>query len=217
MKLKSIFDSARLFSLFGALALTGCGGGGGGISGTGATEGTVIFLITDAPACGYDAVNVTIDKLRVHASSDAADSDAGWYEVPVVPKRLDLLTLSNGVVQALGQVSLPAGRYTQLRLVLAQNGRDAPWANSVVPTGGRETALTTPSAQQSGLKLNVGLDVPAGQALDVVIDFDACQSVVKRGNSGQYNLKPKLTVTPLLSQAGYRVVGYVTPAMAAAG
>jgi hypothetical protein len=203
--------------LAAALALAGCGGGGGGISGSGAADGTVNFMLTDAPACGFDAVNITIEKLRVHASSTAADGDTGWYEVPVVPTRLDLLTLTNGVVESLGQLALPAGRYTQLRLVLAENGRNAPWANSVVPTGGRETALTTPSAQQSGLKMNVGIDVPAGQALDVVIDFDACQSVVKRGNSGQYNLKPKLTVTPVLSEAGYRVVGYVTPAMAAAG
>jgi hypothetical protein len=208
---------ARAAALVAALALAGCGGGGGGISGTGAAEGTVNFMLTDAPACGFEAVNITVQSLRVHASGDAADGDAGWYEVPVVPTRLDLLTLNNGVVAALGQVALPAGRYTQLRLVLAENGRQAPWANSVVPTGGRETALTTPSAQQSGLKLNVGIDVPAGQALDVVIDFDACQSVVKRGNSGQYNLKPKVTVIPVLSEAGYRVVGYVTPAMAAAG
>jgi hypothetical protein len=214
MNLKRLW---RLAGLAGALALAGCGGGGGGISGTGAAEGTVNFMLTDAPSCGYDAVNITIEKLRVHTSSTAADGDAGCVDVPVVPTRIDLLTLSNGVIETLGQASLPAGRYTQLRLVLAANGRDAPWANSVVPTGGRETALTTPSAQQSGLKLNVGIDVPAGQALDVVIDFDACQSVVRRGNSGQYNLKPKVTVTPLLTQAGYRVVGYVTPAMAAAG
>ena len=208
---------AQVAALAAALGLAGCGGGGGGISGTGAADGTVNFMLTDAPACGFDAVNITIEKLRVHASSTAADGDAGWYEVPVVPTRLDLLTLTNGVVQSLGQLALPAGRYTQLRLVLAENGRDAPWAHSVVPTGDRETALTTPSARQSGIKLNVGIDVPAGRALDVVIDFDACQSVVKRGNSGQYNLKPKLTVTPVLSEAGYRVVGYVTPAMSAAG
>jgi hypothetical protein len=217
MNLKQLWRLAGLAGAAGALALAGCGGGGGGISGTGAAEGTVTFAITDAPACGFDAVNITIEKLRVHTSSTAADGDAGWIDVPVVPTRLDLLTLSNGVVETLGQAALPAGRYNQLRLVLAENGRQAPWANSVVPSGGRETALTTPSAQQSGLKLNVGIDVPAGEVLDVVIDFDACQSVVRRGNSGQYNLKPKVTVTPLLSPAGYRVVGYVTPAMAAVG
>ena len=69
------------------------------------TEGVVSFKITDDPACGYDAVNITIEKLRVHASSTAADGDAGWYEVPVVPTRFDLLKLSNGAVETLGQSS----------------------------------------------------------------------------------------------------------------
>ncbi len=194
------------------IGLSACGGGGdGGISGTGVMR----LSLTDAPACGYDEVNVTIEKVRVHRSADAPDSAAGWSEVVLNPAlRVDLLTLSNGVLAELGQTSLPAGRYTQLRLVLADNSASAPLANSVVPTGGTETALTTPSAQQSGLKLNVQMDVVANQVADFVIDFDACKSVVKRGNSGQYNLKPVISVTPLLSDAGLRVVGYVGTALA---
>jgi hypothetical protein len=98
--------------------------------------------------------------------------------------------------------------------VLARNGGVTPPANSVIPTGGIETALTTPSAQQSGLKLKVNMDVAAGQLADFAIDFDACKSVVKRGNSGAYNLKPVISVIPLLSDAGLRVVGYVDTAIA---
>ena len=47
-----------------------------------------------------------------------------------------------------GQTQLPAGKYTQLRLVLAANDATHPFANSVVPSGGSEVALTTPSGQQ---------------------------------------------------------------------
>jgi hypothetical protein len=83
-----------------------------------------------------------------------------------------------------------------------------------VPTGGVETALTTPSAQQSGLKLKVNMDIAAGQLADFAIDFDACKSIVKRGGSGEYNLKPVISVIPMLSDAGQRVVGYVDPAIA---
>ena len=79
------------------------------------------LAITDAPSCGYDAVNVTIEKVRVHQSARRGDSDAGWSEVVLSPaKRIDLLTLTNGVLEELGQTPLPAGTYTQLRLVLAQ-------------------------------------------------------------------------------------------------
>lgn len=190
-------------------------GGGGGIGGTGAPIGSLRFAVTDAPACGYDQVNVTLQKVRVHQSATAADTDSGWSEVVLTPeKRVDLLTLTNGVLEELGQTSLPAGKYTQLRLVLAANTPAAPLANSVVPTGGAETALDTPSAAQSGLKLNVDIDVPAGQLADFVIDFDACKSVVRRGNSGRFNLKPVIRVIPRLADAGLRVVGYVAPAIA---
>ena len=129
-------------------------------------------------------------------------------------RRIDLLTLSNGVLQDLGQTSLPAGKYTQLRLVLAANGTATPPPNSVIPTGEAETALTTPSAQQSGIKLKTNIDVASDQLADFVLDFDACKSVVKRGNSGQYNLKPVISVIPRLSDAGMRVVGYVDASIA---
>jgi hypothetical protein len=204
----------------GALAaiIAACGGGGG-IGGTGGSaQGTLRVHVTDAPSCGYDEVNVTIEKVRVHQSSTAGDGDGGWSEIVLAPaRRVDLLSLSNGVLEELGETPLPSGKYTQLRLVLADNSAGAPFANSVVLSDtGAEVALDTPSAQQSGLKMNVDIDVPADQVVDVVLDFDACKSVVKRGNSGRYNLKPVVSVIPLLSDAGLRVVGWVTPAVAAA-
>jgi hypothetical protein len=207
----------RWISLGAFAAIVAACGGGGGIGGTGGTaQGTMRVHVTDAPACGYDEVNVTIEKVRVHQDSTAGDGDGGWSEVVLDPaRRVDLLSLTNGVLEELGETPLPAGRYTQLRLVLADNTAAAPFANSVVPTGGSEVALDTPSAQQSGLKMNVNIDVPADKVVDVVLDFDACKSVVKRGNSGRYNLKPVVSVIPLLSDAGLRVVGWVTPAVAA--
>ena len=207
-----------VFAIVTALALAACGGGGGGggIGGTGSSDmGTLHVVMTDAPACGYDAVNITVDRVRVHLSSSAVDADTGWSEIVLSPaKRINLLSLANGVLEDLGRTALPAGTYTQMRLVLAPNDTAHPLANSVVPSGGSETALTTPSAQQSGIKLNMNVEVAADKVADVALDFDACKSVVKRGASGQYNLKPVIAVTPLLSDAGLRVVGYVDPLIA---
>ena len=170
-------------------------GGGGGIEGTGAPAAIMQLSTTATPACGYDAVHITIDRVRVNQSATAQDGDAGWSEVIMTPpKRVDLATLNNGVLAPLGETSLAAGRYTQMRLVLAPNTPADPLANSVTPTGGTETALTTPGAQQSGLKLNVDLTLPAGSTSGFAVDFDTCQSVVKRGGSGQYNLKPVIAV-----------------------
>jgi hypothetical protein len=215
MKIKLKF---ALLATSTMLALAGCGGGDGGISGSGATATGIMQLsITDAPSCGYDHVYLTVDRVRVHKSTSAVDGDTGWSEVVLSPaRRIDLLTLTNGVLNDLGQTALPAGKYTQMRLVLAPNAGSSPFANAVTPTGGAEVALTTPSAQQSGIKLNVDMDVAADKVADFVIDFDACKSIVQRGNSGQYNLKPVVAVIPVVSNAGMRVVGYVDSSIATA-
>jgi hypothetical protein len=172
--------------------------------------------LTDAPACGYDSVFVTVERVRVHRSASAEEGDDGWSEVVLsTPQRVDLLTLTNGTLLPLGQTELPAGTYSQMRLVLAPNTNANPLANSITPSGGEETALTTPSGQQSGLKMNVNLTVPEGQVADFAIDFDACKSFVRAGNSGQYLIKPVLSVIPILNTAGQRIVGFVDPALVA--
>lgn len=203
-----------------ALTLAACGGGGGD-AGTPVTtpstdnSGTLALSLTDSPACGFDHVYVTVQKVRVNASADAGEDSAGWVDLTVGPtQRFDLLTLRNGVLASLGQVPLAAGRYSQLRLVLAENNNTTPLANSVVPTGGSEVALKTPSGQQSGLKLNANIDITANQLADFVLDFDACKSVVTAGNSGQYLLKPVVTVVPNLLSG---VSGYVDASVANAG
>lgn len=196
---------ARAAGLAAAALLAACGGGGGG---TAAGEGTLRVALTDAPSCGYDNVWVTVEKVRVHASGGAADADAGWRDITVSPaRRIDLLTLTNGVLSELGSTTLPAGKYSQIRLVLAENSNADPLANAVKPTGGTEVALRTPSGQQSGLKLQANLTVEAGQTADVVLDFDACKSVVKSGNGNTYNLKPVISVAERVASS---IQGYVT-------
>lgn len=180
---------AWLTALLLAAVLAGCGGGGGG----GASPGVLSVSLTDAPACGFDAVNVTVAKVRVHQSNSASDTDGGWTDI-TVNRKINLLSLNNGLLDNLGQTPLAAGHYTQLRLVLEQNSATG-FANSVVPTGAVETGLVTPSAVQSGIKLVNGFDVAPGQRVDLVLDFDACKSIVKRGN-GVYALKPVIKVVP---------------------
>ena len=136
-------------------------------------------------------------KVRVHQNSNAGENDGGWSEIVLNPaRRVNLLNLTNGVLDELGQIPLPTGKYTQLRLVLADNGGATPFANSVVLTGGSEVALKTPSGQQSGVKANINIDIAANQLADFVIDFDACKSVVVAGGSGKYLLKPVVAVIP---------------------
>jgi hypothetical protein len=183
-------------AIVASLLFFGCGGGGGGSSSQ-SGNGTLSVSLTDAPAGGFDAVNVTVSKVRVHQSDSATEDDAGWTDITLSPARkINLLNLTNGVLEELGETPLAAGHYTQLRLVLVPNSV-TPLANSVVLSGTTtEIPLDTPSGVQSGIKLIHQFDVAAGQRVDLVLDFDASKSVVKAGASGKYLLKPVIKVIP---------------------
>ena len=214
MKLfKRLPYAGMLVSALVVAGLAACGGGGdSGVTTNAATSGTLALSLTDAPACGYDEVNITVQKVRVHQSSTANDADAGWSEVVLNPARkINLLNLTNGVLLNLGQTPLPTGRYTQLRMILADNTGNT-LANSVVPTGSSsEVALKTPSGQQSGVKANINIDIAENKLADFVLDFDACKSVVTAGNSGQFLLKPVVSVIPRYISA---VAGFVDASLA---
>lgn len=204
---KTTFRFALVSATALGAVLSACGGGSGDTAQTTpvSTLGTLAVSMTDAPACGFDAVNVTVSTVRVHRSEGASESDGGWTDITLSPaKKINLLKLTNGVLEALGQTSLEAGRYTQLRLVLDSNG------NTVVPTVGKtEQPLETPSALRSGIKLVGSFDVTAGQKTDVVLDFDACKSVVTRGRNS-YALKPVVKVLPVSANG---ISGYISTAL----
>lgn len=197
----SIFFPSLALGL--AAALSGCGG-----DSSGPGTGTLSVSLTDAPACGYEHVYVTVERVRVHYNAEAGGNAAGWQELVLpAPQKIDLLPLRNGVLAALGKASLPAGRYGQIRLVLAPN-TGGQLRNSVVPSGGVEQALATPSATQSGYKVNGHFSVQPDEQVDLVLDFDACRSIVPKGNGG-FALKPIVNATTQAISGS--IVGYVAP------
>jgi len=198
------FRQARLAACAGAVVLlASCGSGE-------TTPGKVRFALTDAPACGFDEVNVSIERIRVHRSADANENALGWTDLRLDPaRRIDLLKLGNGVLEELGELPLPAGRFAQLRLVLAPTGSGAP-ANSVVPSGGDETALDLPASVQAGISVAHSFSIAEKKVTDVLFDFDACRSVVRSGTDS-YELKPVVKVVP---RDGARITGYVDALLA---
>ena len=183
-----------LAGLLPAMVLAGCGGGGGGD----AAMGTVGVSLTDAPACGFEAVNVTVRQIRIHRNSSAADTASGWVDINLNPARkINLLDLNNGVLESLGEMPIGPGQYTQVRLVLVPN-QGGNISNSVVLAGTTtEIAVDTPSAVQSGIKLIHPFTVRTNTRTDLVLDFDACKSIVTRGN-GRYALKPVIRFIPMV-------------------
>jgi Domain of unknown function (DUF4382) len=150
-------------------------------------------------------LNVTVSKVRVHQSDNASENAAGWTDITLNPARkINLLDLNdptqpNFALDNLGEIPLAAGHYTQLRLVLVPNSGSSPFANSIVLSAqpNNEIALDTPSAVQSGIKLIHQFTVGSGQRVDLLLDFDACKSIVQTGN-GAYKLKPVIKVIPFV-------------------
>jgi len=158
--------------------------------------------LTDDPS-GYDAVYIDVQKVEVNVSSDTG-TDKGWVTVPILrPGIYNLLDFRNGIDTVLAAADLPAGKLSQMRLVLGDN-------NTVV-VDGQSYALKTPSAQQSGLKFNIHTTLTDGIVYRLWIDFDAGRSIVTTG-SGAYILKP---VIRTYSEAiGGSIKGYVLPSAA---
>ena len=130
--------------------------------------------MTDAPA-NYDAVMVDVQGVEVIGEGGAAvmlNTSKGIY---------NLLDFTNGVDTLIAAGDLDAGTISQIRLILGTE-------NSVI-VDGNVFPLSTPSAQQSGLKLQVNQTFVAGVSYYILLDFDANQSVVLQGN-GTYQLKP---------------------------
>lgn len=158
------------------------------------------IYLTDAPA-NYKSVLIDIQEIMVKSSGDT--SNGGWVSVPLLKAGVyDLLQLRNGKDTLLGGVDLPTGDLSQIRLILGDN-------NKLVLENGDEVELKTPSAQQSGLKLNIDANLTAGIPYELVLDFDAARSIVKAGNSGQYILKP--VIRTFAKAVGGAIEGVVLP------
>ncbi|RLD84550.1 MAG: hypothetical protein DRJ10_00865 [Bacteroidetes bacterium] len=156
-------------------------------------DGTAKFNLhlTDAPG-DYKEVWIDIQSIEVHFETDGEGEWMTLDELDLSDAPYDLLKLTNGVYELLASTDLPAGTISQIRLILGDD-------NSVVVEIGEtkdgeepeteEFDLKTPSAQTSGLKLNVHAQLEAGVTYNMWIDFDADKSIVNAG-SGKYNLKP---------------------------
>jgi hypothetical protein len=153
--------------------------------------------LTDDPG-NYQQVNIDVRDILINYSSDTAN---GWTSLGSVRTgSYDVLRLVNDRDTLLADAEINTGRIQQIRLVLG--------SNNTVKVDGQVYPLETPSAQQSGLKLNIHQDVNEGILYKLIMDFDASRSIVKTGN-GKYILKPVIRTT--LEAMGGSIKGFVKP------
>ena len=160
-----------------------------------------IFLI-DAPG-DYEQVNVEVVEVRIHRAGE--DSLSGWYTISQDTTAVNLLELTDGNYAVLADSTLPAGEYSQVRLILSD-------ANTVMVDGELHD-LEIPSSSQSGLKLNHPFEISDGLTYSVTLDFDADRSIHQTGN-GQYKMRPVICL--IVNEFSGSMVGVVEPVEARA-
>jgi hypothetical protein len=204
----SLLDFIALSAI--AVLLSACGGGGGG---GGASTGSLSLSVTDSPVTEDVAVCIHFTGISLHHSDgdliqipydsstyyDPADgcidnvdpNTLGQQEDP--SKNAVALSELQGVlsVQLMDSQEVKAGRYTWIRFDVDES------LSYVVDSGGRKN-MSCPScaADQSGLKLNRGITVPAGGEANFMIDIDLAKSLNKQP-SGNYKLRPTLRLVDL--------------------
>jgi hypothetical protein len=205
------YANSITLSVLMAGLLAGCGqasGGGGRVElGLTASGQALISALPDAgpvdPDGGTTGPRLILHVVRVDihvAGADDADDppdapnplppnpppphDEGWITIFAGDAHVDLLQA--GSVEAfLASAAVPAGKITQIRLVLA----DAVWTDGTV-----SAPVQCPSCTQTGLKIvTMGkVIVPSGGTLHVTLDFDREHSL--RADKDGYHLDPVVKV-----------------------
>lgn len=200
--------SLSLFAL--TLALAACGAGQGNVSTsvTGTRSGVAAAPAfefaakpdggqaeADAPITeAVSAVTLAVEKIVAHnadegsaGAKEGAESDGndGWEVLVATPQSIDLLkeAANPSTNSTLGTSNLAAGKYTQIRLYLADTG-------NTITVGGQTVPLTVPSG---ALKLVGNATIEEGKSYKLEIKFDLDHSLVV--NAQGYKLKPTVKYT----------------------
>lgn len=150
--------------------------------------------LTDAPG-EYDEVNIDVQAVEIiYNDSDRVTMNA------VRPGVYNLLDLTNGLDTLIATEDIPSGEISQIRLILGEN--------NTVMVDSTLRDLNTPSAQQSGLKINFHETLVSGITYEVTLDFDASRSIVLTGNN-KYQLKP--VIRAFVGAISGSIEGHVNP------
>ena len=142
-------------------------------------------------ASDVDTAYVTIEKISIVPSEDSTEGDSTEVGVTVLSDSnftVDLKNLQEGIDAVLPQVEIPAGSYSQLRLVTADKAQV-----SFTNTSGTEPVMIA-SAQQSGIKINFPEDEftveNADDLVEVTVNWDVQESL--KGGSRNYVITPAI-------------------------
>ena len=186
------------------------GSGGNGPGATPAGSGRLTVRMKDSPFSDAKAVLVTFKEVKVHRAD--SDSEDGWESIDFASgatmRTCDLKQLQDAT-DVLGVATLPAGHYTQIRLIVESAALYFENAATAGPCGDAATfpipagtpfELKIPSGT---VKLNREFTVADGGATTMLLDFDGDKSIKQTGGSngngngaakGGYKMSPVIHV-----------------------
>jgi hypothetical protein len=159
-----------------------------------ATNATLNVMLKDGPFVDAKALLITFSNVSAHLSG------GDFTSLPFVggasSRTCDLEKLTTAQ-DVLGTGPLPAGHYTQIRLVVTNAtiyfdnaSTGAACSTTIAAPAGRNAAVTIPSGE---VKLNREFDLTATNATTMLLDFDGDQSVKETGN-GRYMMTPVINI-----------------------
>ncbi len=179
-----------LIATLASLMLTACGGAGS----------TATMRLMDAPPAGVTAVNVTVKSIEAHVDDKSSskdgdpadssiDSDDKWVTL-TLNKKIDLVAhQGETAANLLGDLELPPGKVTQVRLQLDTSAA----ANNTATFNGVVCNLDVTKVEAKGIKINhvfKAFESKDSQKHDVYVDFELDKSMTAK--DGCFLLEPKL-------------------------
>ena len=161
-------------------------------------EGRIALRLTDAPFPLDSVESIDVFVVRIEAKAEAtteADAGAsvqgeaagsnGWVVLATPNASFNLMDLQNGVSVSLGDAEIAAGSYRSLRLILDTDQSSVTLKTGQTLSGVSTPSILFPSAGQTGIKVqfDTPIEVDEGATTHVLLDFDAGESFVVRGNT----------------------------------
>jgi len=175
-----------------AVVISGCDGFLGNDAYDG--QGELILNIADRPVNDVAEILVTIDEVQVNREGESwqvindFEDDGGEAEFDLLKLRFD--------EELLGQETIPAGEYNQIRLIVAaeEEGNDPTTAGKSKVVYEDEDKddenIFIPSGMQTGLKIHYDFTVEDNSFTELTLDFNVDEVMHEAGESDKIILRP---------------------------
>jgi len=154
--------------------------------------GTLELYLSDAPpdAKNITGVYITINEIQYHLGNQWITCEE--FEGPQI---YELLELTGGNSTLLGEFTLPAGNYTQIRFMLdiSEKGSQSANPGCYIEFADNSTEpLFAPSGNETGYKAIGRFEVTADETVTVTADFDVSEPGTVHVAGSRYILKPTI-------------------------